>query len=545
MSVGSRARSVVVAGFVVASAVAARAQLPPPPEPPENPTTVEKALLGKALFWDEQLSSDGTTACGTCHRPAQGGSDPRTMATMGPDLILGTADDIFGSPGVRLADAAHAFQPSDFGFDVQVTPRLAPSFIGDQYFVEQFRDGRAPTQFVDPQTGNVSIVTGGGLESQAVDPPLSTIEMGHGGRDWTAVARRLKRVTPLALSPQLTTDLAAALANGETYPDLFEDAFGDPAITAERIAFALAAYQRTLVPDQTPWDDFNQGNSTALTAAQQRGLNLFTGGANCSQCHVPPLFSDDLFHNIGVRPGDEDPGRENVTGVASDRGRFRTPSLRNVGLRPRLTHRGTVPNVRSIVNHYEAGGAFFDNLDPLIVPLHLSTQDKNDLIAFVRDALTDPRVAAETAPFDRPTLHSELAPPNPEVYGVESAGSGGAVPQMLASSPPYLGNDAWAMGVAEGLGGAAALLVFAPDAANPGDHFSGVPLNVALAPPLVFFPFVLGGSGDGNGHATFAFKIAADGTALVGQEWFAQWFVVDAAATGGFAASKGARFTFF
>jgi cytochrome c peroxidase len=501
---------------LLSTAALAGAQLPPVPERPENPTTAEKALLGKALFWDEQLSSDGTVACGTCHRPARGGGDPRTTRTAGPDGVLNTDDDVHGTQGVIFADAAHIYQRSSFGFDVKVTGRLSPGFIGAQYFTEQFWEGRAPSEFVDPQTGSVSIASGVSLESQSVGPPLSTVEMAHAGRDWAKITKKLERAVPLKRSPQLSADLAAALSGGATYLDLFAAAFSDGPITGERIAFAIAAYERTLVPDETPRDKLNQGDSTALTSKQQRGL---------------ALFSDDAFHNIGVRPSDEDVGREAVTGDWADRGRFKTPSLRNARVRGRLTHRGSIDDIPVIVSFYNLGGDFFDNLDPLIVPLGLTSGEKGDLSDFVKNGLVDARVEAETAPFDRPLLHSEVTPPKPEVFGVDSGGSGGFVPRMLAVSPPSLGNDAWALGTTSGLGGAAALLVSAPDPANPGDDFGGVPLNIALTPPLIFFSFVLSGAGDGD--------------ALVGQEWFAQWFMVDPAAVGGFAASKGARFTFF
>src|SRR5204863_5983730 len=93
--------------------------LEPPPEPAGNPVTAAKAYLGKTLFWDEQMSSTRTVACGTCHRPAKGGSDPRTAigdprsTNPGPDGQFGTLDDIFGSPGVPLnyADGNYGFDP--------------------------------------------------------------------------------------------------------------------------------------------------------------------------------------------------------------------------------------------------------------------------------------------------------------------------------------------------------------------------------------------------------------------------------------------------
>ncbi len=90
--------------------------------------------------------------------------------------------------------------------------------------------------------------------------------------------------------------------------------FGDSAITPVRIAFAIATYERTLVPDQTPWDLFMAGDSSAMTRDQTQGWNLFSDNTVCDNCHVPPLFSDNEFHNIGLRPAAEDAGRMEVTG---------------------------------------------------------------------------------------------------------------------------------------------------------------------------------------------------------------------------------------
>jgi cytochrome c peroxidase len=110
--------------------------LSPPPAPAGNPVTAAKASLGKTLFWDEQLSSTLTVSCGTCHRPATGGSDPRTVVgsarsrNPGFDNQFNTPDDVFGSPGVpqNNLDGTYSLNPN-FGFDEQVTPRKAPSYL--------------------------------------------------------------------------------------------------------------------------------------------------------------------------------------------------------------------------------------------------------------------------------------------------------------------------------------------------------------------------------------------------------------------------------
>jgi hypothetical protein len=110
--------------------------LPPPPAPAGNPVTAAKASLGKTLFWDEQMSSTLTVSCGTCHRPAAGGSDPRTIVNNsrsrnpGFDNVFNTPDDVFGSPGVPLNNFDGTYSPSNsFGFNEQVTPRKAPSYL--------------------------------------------------------------------------------------------------------------------------------------------------------------------------------------------------------------------------------------------------------------------------------------------------------------------------------------------------------------------------------------------------------------------------------
>src|SRR5437867_8508577 len=121
--------------------------LPPPPQPAENPVTPAKANLGKALFWDEQLSSTRTVACGSCHQARKGGSDPRSVLASahainpGPDGTRGTADDVLGSPGTVLNAASGAFSwPAVFGITEQVAGRTAPSIVHAAYAPEHVRD---------------------------------------------------------------------------------------------------------------------------------------------------------------------------------------------------------------------------------------------------------------------------------------------------------------------------------------------------------------------------------------------------------------------
>jgi len=326
-------------------------QLPPVPFPSENPFSESKRVLGKILFWDEQLSSDNTVACGTCHIPATGGADPRDpQGSMHPgaDEILGGNDDVAGSRGiVRLDEDGNPVTDPVFGAAAQVTDRAAQSYFGQMWSDEQFWDGRARSVFRDPLDANVvTIASGGGLESQAVMPIVSSVEMAKQDRPWSAVTAKLARLTPLALASDIPLDMAAALAAGPTYSALFDDAFGDPGITPVRIAFAIATYERTLVPDQTPWD---QGT---MTQAQTDGFDVF-GDELCGNCHVPPQFTENNFFNIGLRPSNQDIGRQAVTGIQADAGEMKTPTLRNVGLRRTFMHTGEFTTLAEVIDHYE------------------------------------------------------------------------------------------------------------------------------------------------------------------------------------------------
>jgi cytochrome c peroxidase len=143
------------------------AGVPPVPVPRENPLTEQKRVLGKILFWDEQLSSDSTVACGTCHRPAFGGADPRSGRH--PGIDKGTIDDVHGSPGIASLDRDG--RPIDhplFADQPQVTPRLTPSNFGALWAPELFWDGRAGSVFKDPQGGAVAMRQGGALGNQAL-----------------------------------------------------------------------------------------------------------------------------------------------------------------------------------------------------------------------------------------------------------------------------------------------------------------------------------------------------------------------------------------
>lgn len=524
------------------------AQLPVFDPPPENPTTPAKVVLGKILFWDEQLSSDDSTACGTCHQPAFGGSDPRSAAALhpGPDGLFGTADDSRGSFGLSHQNATGTFTPAgSFGHGRQVTRRVANPHIGASFHQQLFWDMRGSTTFVDPETGAVLIPLGGGIESQAAAPIVSSVEMATEGRTWQDVREKLQDATPLALATSLTSDVQAALQQNPTYPLLFQAAFGDPVISASRIAYAIAAYERTLVPDDTPWDRFMAGQTAAMTTIEQQGWLLFQSFGGCVACHWAPTFTDDLGHVLGLRPAVEDLGISLDIGVVGDVGSFKTPSLRNAGLRPRLFHNGQSPALgdpaqltdpASTLNVYlQGGGVDMSNIDPFLQPLGsigITTADMQAMQEFVRTGLTDARTAFRLPPFDHPDLRSTVVPP-PRVFGQGRAGT--IEPFLIDTVPSYPGNEDWKLGLVGGAGTTLGFLGIGLSSFEPNHSVFGIPIHVDVTLGL---PVLLQGQGNGTGAATLRIPIP-DAPWLTQVPFYFQMVAFDPQAPWGVAASKG------
>lgn len=514
--------------------------LPPPPQPPGNLVTAAKASLGKALFWDEQLSSTRTVACGSCHQSTAGGSDRRSSllsahtVNPGVDLLTPSPDDIAGSPGVVLNQADGAMSWSAlFGLQPQVTGRHAPSYVNAAYAALLFWDGRASNVFSDPITGQVVLPNGGALESQATGPPVSSGEMGHVGRDWNDVAARIAAAVPLALSPLMPADLATYLGT-RTYADLFTEAFGSAGVTPARIAMAIASYERTVFSTRSPFDSVIAGTAV-LTPQEAAGMQLF-GQIGCARCHAGALMSDNQFHYIGVRPAAEDSGRMVVTHNLADLGRMRTPSLRNVGLRPAFMHDGRFSTLAQVIDFYDRGGDFnAPNKDPGIVPLHLTPLQKSQLLAFLARPLIDPRVAAGTFPFDRPTLYTESRLV-PELFDVGVPGAQG-IPQVVALEPAIAGNDRFTVGVFGTPAGAEAVLVI--DDAEPAIN-AGIPAAGSFARQLI----VLDGTGASDGHGSVTLAVPSD-PAWQGRTLYGRWYVSDPTAPDGVAASMAFRLQVF
>lgn len=251
---------------------------------------------------------------------------------------------------------------SSVGVGGKTGNRNAPPVLNAAYDQFQFWDGRAPT-----------------LEAQASGPMMNPVEMAHNP---DGVERCCGSLVPL-----------------------FEKAFG-PApsgqspVTLARITNAIAAYERTLVRANSPFDRFLfGGDRKALNESQQRGLTLFRGSAGCSNCHLigekDALLTDGQFHNLGAGMDAEgeltDQGRYTVTKKDGDQGAFRTPTLRNIALTAPYMHDGSLKTLKDVVDFYVGGGSANPYRDKLIHPLtDLTRRQRQDLVAFLESLTGEP-----------------------------------------------------------------------------------------------------------------------------------------------------------
>ncbi len=184
--------------------------------------------------------------------------------------------------------------------------------------------------------------------------------------------------------------VVSKISNSTKYKPLFTAAFGNDTVTSQRLFKALAQFMGTMYSYNSKYDQVKKGKD-AFTAQEQTGYNLFV--QKCATCHKEPLFSDYQFRNIGlsINPAYNDSGRAHITGNASDRFKFKTPSLRNIEKSAPYAHDGRFSSLTQLLsNHFTGTGGYTPTLDPQIqAGITLTTQEMNDIITFL-NTLTDP-----------------------------------------------------------------------------------------------------------------------------------------------------------
>ena len=412
------------------------------------------------------------------------------------DLFRVVADPVFNIKGVNSR---------------QVTGRNSPVVINAVYNDRQFWDGRANRYFngVNPfgdtdksarvwrydgsAVSQVAIlIDNGSLASQAVGPPNNDVEMSWNGRTFPLLGRKMLSLKPLALQKVHTTDsLLGKLANSKakgllssvTYQSMIQQAFQpewwsastsvDGQFTQMEANFslfwglAIQAYESTLISDDSPYDRFAKGDSSAISNSAKQGLEIFLNQGRCISCHSGPEFAggtvsqlrpiggtnvkliermmmgngkqavyDNGFYNIGVRPTQEDlgvgangpfgpfsytirrqqgqdigdPNKVQPSEAVAVAGAFKTPTLRNVELTGPHFHNGGQATLMQVVEFYARGGDFNETniatLDPdiaVIADIVGNPTLMGNVVDFLK-ALTDPRVEYQKPPFDHPEL---------------------------------------------------------------------------------------------------------------------------------------------
>ena len=306
-------------------------------------------------------------------------------------------DDRLSADGTVSCDQCHAPAkgftdqlPASMGIHHAFGQRNAPTVLNALFNTLQFWDGRAPT-----------------LEKQIEGPTINPVEMGNKSLD----------------------DVVAKVKGISEYQQSFQTVFNG-AITMDNIEKAIAAYERTQIAFDTPFDRFMAGDQNAISASARRGWSLFNGKGRCMTCHgwnpTQPLFTDNRFHNIGVSAHKADfvplarkalvliaqggggsqqldqlaiqtdmsgLGRFLVTKQQHDIGGFRTMGLRNLLVTQPYFHDGSQQTLWDVLDHYNKGGVPNPYLDGGLLPLGLSESEENDLVALLA-TLTSPEYAS-------------------------------------------------------------------------------------------------------------------------------------------------------
>ena len=335
-----------------------------PEVPDSKDITQAKVQLGRKLFFDRRLSLNDTFSCAMCHVPDQG----------------------FTSNELAMA----------VGIEGRSVRRNSPSLYNVAYAELLFHDGREDS-----------------LEQQIWGPLLARNEMGN-----PSVGYVLGKIRQI-----------------DEYDGLFESAFDGERVSMSNLGVALASYQRTLLSADSAFDRwYFAGEADALSKSARRGFELFNGKARCVACHNinedSALFSDNRLHNTGLgyqqsmgilpekqlvqvapgvtlevdratiervgEPPPADVGLYEITQNPHDRWKYKTPSLRNVAMTAPYMHDGSLSGLSEVIEFYNNGGIVNEGLSPLIKPLNLTSQEKQDLVKFL-ESLTGSNVDALVA----------------------------------------------------------------------------------------------------------------------------------------------------
>jgi cytochrome c peroxidase len=219
---------------------------------------------------------------------------------------------------------------------------------------------------------------------------------------WDGRAPTLEAQVLAAWRVQISADPAIATARIAAVPAYvaeFQKVFGGPP-TQDTVVKALAAYLRAKVSGLSPWDRYEMGQKSAVSADARAGFDLFMGKARCAVCHTPPAYSDFNFHNVGLEAGKPKPdlGRGGVTKKPEDNSAFKTPTLRSVAISGPYFHDGSRATLEEAVRYMASGGGKDPNKSAMLVDTRLTDQEIRQLVAFLTSLTSDEPYKAPALP---------------------------------------------------------------------------------------------------------------------------------------------------
>ncbi len=385
------------------------------PQDPKNPLTPEKVTLGMMLFHDPSLGTAGkgdTTeqwSCASCHHAAAGFKS-------GVIQGIGEGGSGFGNKGEARAKLAGYLEEH---LDVQ--PVTSPAVLNGSF-------------------QNV-VLWNGQLGNSTHHNTNANTDMAADRLDLPVVAANAKQLGGLETQVivggtvhRLPANRDQIVAKHPVYGQLFDAAFGpSDATPIEDVSHAIAAFERTILANKAPFQEWLRGDETAMTLQQLRGASVFFGKGQCAQCHQGPGLSsavdageEDVFFAVGFGDMDMNPmvgvvpekvrlGRGAVTGRATDNYKFKIPQLYNLADANVFGHGGTFQSLRAVVDYKNAAiaqsGVPIAQLDRRFRPLGLTDLDKQDLVAFLEQALYDPdldRYVPSTLPTGACAVNADI-----------------------------------------------------------------------------------------------------------------------------------------
>ncbi len=317
--------------------------------PIDNPRSEDKIKLGKLLFFDPILSGGKDVACATCHHPNNGYAEFRDIS--------------IGVNGVGFSSKRRFKQPNSIPF----LKRNAHTILNTAYNGIDINNNYTPHEA--PMFWDLRVRS---LETQAIEP-IKTFEEMKG---------------PNFTETEILVELIDRLKANADYQNLFKNAFTESSpITIKNIGKAIAAFERTLVTNNSRFDQYMRGDRNAISLSEKEGFETFKK-VGCVNCHNGAMFSDYKIHVLGVPKNEKlktkDSGFETSFG-------FRTPSLRNLHLTAPYMHNGSIPDLLKVLEFYEdiSVGVIRNPdvsnkiYDPLVKKLQLEVKDMRPIISFL------------------------------------------------------------------------------------------------------------------------------------------------------------------